>query len=328
MAGWRGWPAWLLTGVAGRCGCWLAWLAVVAAGWRGCRCGCGLAWLPLWLRAGMAAVVAAGCGCRCGCGLAWLAVVAAGWRGCGCRGTLLHVSTLGRCAVTICRKRNLPRTLCIDAWCQPFHHFLATAVHCPPQAEVDREAREAAQSGRERGAVYLHCWGGKGRSGTVGAAVLSLLFPRATEAEVLARLRYTGRPSGAEGWGTGAGGGLCVGPFLCFPGALFARPADPPPPPPPTHTHTRAAFATRGLPGDTPETDDQRAVLSAFIAEVRLAELAAATKASAAEATARPAPELVPPPTEESSASPALRATSRTARAGGGAKGRTQQSRD
>jgi len=69
------------------------------------------------------------------------------------------------------------------------------------------------------GAVYLHCWGGKGRSGTVGAALLAMLYSDASEAEVLARLRL--------------------------------------------------AFLTRGLPGETPETESQLEVLSQFIRELR-----------------------------------------------------------
>jgi alanine transaminase len=69
------------------------------------------------------------------------------------------------------------------------------------------------------GAVYLHCWGGKGRSGTVGAALLAMLYSDASEAEILARLR--------------------------------------------------SAFLTRGLPGETPETESQLEVLSQFIKELR-----------------------------------------------------------
>jgi alanine transaminase len=75
------------------------------------------------------------------------------------------------------------------------------------------------------GAVYLHCWGGKGRSGTVGAAVLAMLYAGASEAEVLARLR--------------------------------------------------AAFSTRGLPGETPETDSQLLTLSRFVRELRNEEAGA-----------------------------------------------------
>ena len=67
--------------------------------------------------------------------------------------------------------------------------------------------------------VYLHCWGGKGRSGTVAAAVLSYLYPDASEASVFGRLDD--------------------------------------------------AFRTRGAAGETPETDEQRAVLRGFIADVK-----------------------------------------------------------
>lgn len=37
--------------------------------------------------------------------------------------------------------------------------------------------------------VYLHCHGGKGRSGTVGAAVLAALYPSETKDRILQRLR-------------------------------------------------------------------------------------------------------------------------------------------
>merc|ERR1739845_183187 len=34
-------------------------------------------------------------------------------------------------------------------------------------------------------AVYLHCWGGRGRTGLVGACFASLLFPELSSEEVL-----------------------------------------------------------------------------------------------------------------------------------------------
>jgi len=34
-----------------------------------------------------------------------------------------------------------------------------------------------ANAGRSDGAIYVHCWGGRGRAGLVGSCILSLLFP-------------------------------------------------------------------------------------------------------------------------------------------------------
>ena len=35
-------------------------------------------------------------------------------------------------------------------------------------------------------ALYLHCWGGRGRAGLIGACTASLLFPELTSQEILA----------------------------------------------------------------------------------------------------------------------------------------------
>ena len=40
-------------------------------------------------------------------------------------------------------------------------------------------------SQKGKGAVYLHCWGGRGRGGLVGACLLSLLWPTLTSQEIL-----------------------------------------------------------------------------------------------------------------------------------------------
>ena len=79
--------------------------------------------------------------------------------------------------------------------------------------------RTATREREKPGVVYLHCWGGKGRSGTVAAAVLSYLHPDASADDVLERLD--------------------------------------------------TAFRTRGVPGETPETDEQRDVLRGFIDKVK-----------------------------------------------------------
>jgi hypothetical protein len=110
---------------------------------------------------------------------------------------------------------------------QRFLHIPLTDLTAPPNIH-DLEDMVAtvlraidfsdSSDGVPGGAVYLHCWGGKGRSGTVAAAVLSFLYPEASESEILDRLTE--------------------------------------------------AFLTRGADGKTPETAEQLAVLSQFIAKV------------------------------------------------------------
>ena len=44
----------------------------------------------------------------------------------------------------------------------------------------------AVQEQLDRGeVVYMHCWGGRGRAGLVGACLLSLMWPRAEADEIL-----------------------------------------------------------------------------------------------------------------------------------------------
>ena len=47
----------------------------------------------------------------------------------------------------------------------------------------------------DRGAIYLHCWGGRGRAGVVGACLVSLIWPELDSVAVLDLVQagYTGR---------------------------------------------------------------------------------------------------------------------------------------
>jgi len=99
-----------------------------------------------------------------------------------------------------------------------FLHFPITDYHAPSLSylkEIATTVKEVLN--KDEGAVYLHCWGGRGRSGTVGAAVLSLMYPDAPKEEIMNRLQE--------------------------------------------------AFNTRGVEGETPETEEQRKVLSDFMNE-------------------------------------------------------------
>ena len=37
----------------------------------------------------------------------------------------------------------------------------------------------------DSGIMYIHCWGGRGRAGLVGACLASLIFPELTSKEIL-----------------------------------------------------------------------------------------------------------------------------------------------
>lgn len=66
------------------------------------------------------------------------------------------------------------RTLGIDASELAFHRFPIRDVSVPrSQAQMREILHQIDQSRNEQQLVYIHCWGGIGRTGTVGGCLLS-----------------------------------------------------------------------------------------------------------------------------------------------------------
>ncbi len=67
-----------------------------------------------------------------------------------------------------------------------WHNIPVFDYHAPTLDQFD-EFRRIAEAGLERGRVLVHCWGGQGRTGTMGAAYW--IFKRVSAADAVARVR-------------------------------------------------------------------------------------------------------------------------------------------
>lgn len=69
-----------------------------------------------------------------------------------------------------------------------FLHFPITDLGVPARDELDKMVDELATKVKNGRKVYLHCWGGRGRSGLVAACLLGRLYG-ISEEEALQRVQ-------------------------------------------------------------------------------------------------------------------------------------------
>lgn len=84
--------------------------------------------------------------------------------------------------------RRKPKTYTDNRPELEFLHFPITDLGVPSRAELEKMVDALAQKIEAGGKVYLHCWGGRGRSGLVAACLLARLYGL-TEDEALARVQ-------------------------------------------------------------------------------------------------------------------------------------------
>lgn len=72
---------------------------------------------------------------------------------------------------------EMAQTMGIDPATLEYHHHPIRDVSVPRRPEQMRAALRSLRSARHRHVIaYLHCWGGKGRTGTVAGCLLRELF--------------------------------------------------------------------------------------------------------------------------------------------------------
>jgi len=79
-----------------------------------------------------------------------------------------------------------------------FLHIPIVDFTAPPLAYLTSAVDTVTDHLARGEVVYLHCWGGRGRAGTVGAAVLGALYPEAAPADIFARLAHGYQARGVD----------------------------------------------------------------------------------------------------------------------------------
>uniref|UniRef100_A0A7S2WIB2 Tyrosine specific protein phosphatases domain-containing protein n=1 Tax=Rhizochromulina marina TaxID=1034831 RepID=A0A7S2WIB2_9STRA len=83
-----------------------------------------------------------------------------------------------------------------------FLHFPITDMTAPSATLLTKivdELERRVKDPRRKGAVFIHCWGGRGRAGTIAAALLGRLYPEMTADAVLAYVQAAFSSRGASG---------------------------------------------------------------------------------------------------------------------------------
>jgi alanine transaminase len=69
-----------------------------------------------------------------------------------------------------------------------FLHYPITDLSIPTMSQLDGLVETIIERAKDQDVMYLHCWGGRGRAGTVGACVLGKMYGLSGE-EALTRVQ-------------------------------------------------------------------------------------------------------------------------------------------
>jgi protein-tyrosine phosphatase len=81
--------------------------------------------------------------------------------------------------------------LVLGGWARQFLHYRIVDMNVPTQEYLRQIVEELAARLEGGHQLYIHCWGGRGRAGTVGAALLSKLYPGLSAEEALEHVQVS-----------------------------------------------------------------------------------------------------------------------------------------